>query len=515
MTATAFYPNPMGTISKALGSPKQLTKVGPQSPRPVELLGSLTVTGGADLTAKDAALSELLISAAYEGDRSMNSETMSIPMSFVLRYLGEDTRRDHVRSSLNRLKSTFVSFKVGDEEYQDVALLNSWIRKTDAEDAVLYSLPDPIRAVMSDRARYAYVELAALPTMSSTYSSRIYRRFVAAISESGKRWEPGGDNAVTIEATPEEVASWASFPRLRDGSLHVGKLRERVLNGLAEDFVAVRAFYFSMTTFVGSGRGRPLERIVFRLELAPPSRYKSRLVYSAEDMRFVGGNDREDLRVSSSLWMQAAREFPSAGLRPMRHREWYELWLAAVDEMETGIPLSREWEMRVFRGEGLRTKIDLIGADQAAWGFCAEEADAPDISLRNDIRELGIAGRAARKVRLGIDPEQLDTSHTQMAVSAGQSTGETSSDGMSFDEAKEIHLTVDPALSPQEQDDMVFSPFAEFEFLGREPKKIVIHFQRKGTWDSYVREDRPTEDCLLALMQKIGRHIDGVQEYRK
>lgn len=516
MTASAFFPNPQGSLSKALSRPGQLPKVGPKSPRPVELLGSLTVTGGSDLTAKDAALSELLISSAYEGERSMNSETMSIPMAFILRYLGEETRRDHVRSSLNRLKSTLVSFRVGDEEYQDVALLNGWVRKTQSEDSVFFSLPEPIRAVMSDRAHYAYVELAALPTMSSTYSSRIYRRLVAAVSESGKRWEPGSDNALTIETTPEEVASWASFPRLRDGRLHVGKLRERVLAGLAADFAAVQAFSFSMSTFVGSGRGRPLERIVFRLELSAPSQYKTRLVYSADHMRFVGGGDRKDLRVNSSVWMRAQQQFRISGRRLMSHRDWFELWLAAVEEMETGIPLTRESEMRVFRGEGLRTKIDLLGADQAAWGFCAEEADVPDIALRKDLTKLGAEAREARKSRIGAKglpaAEAVVDDAPELPSKDDNSSGAHDTD---FDEASEVHLTVDAALTPQEQDDMVFSPLAGFEFLGNDPKKIIVHFRRKGISDTYVREAHPTEDCIVALHKLLGGHIEGVQEYRK
>lgn len=517
MTATAFAPSPQGNLRHALGTPGQLAKIAPASPRPVELLGSLTVNGGTSMTADDAALHELLVSSAYESDRGMNRETATIPMSYVLRYLGTDARREHVKASLGRLRQTTVSFRHDGIGYEDVPLLVHWMRTTETTDDIVYQLPEPLRMVMSDRARYAYIELAALPAMSSTYSSRLYRRLVAAIAESGKTWQAGEDNAVVVEATPEDVATWVSFPRGRDGSLHVGKLRERVLAGLQKDFAAVTAFGFSMTTHAGAGRGRPLKRIAFRLELAAPSRFKTRITYTPEDMRFVGGGDRKDLRVKSGIWTSAQQMFPFAGRKPMNHKDWYELWLAAVEEMESGVPLTRDSEIRVFRGEGLRTKIDLLGADQAAWGFCAEESDSPDIALRTDLRELGAAGRVARKVRTG----GLEGSEKAAPVEHADQTAdlvEAASEELTavgFDEASQIHLTIDPALTPQEQDDMVFGPLAEFEFLGRDPKKIVLHFRRKGIWDSYVREDRPTEDCIVALLKLLGRHIEGVQEYRK
>jgi hypothetical protein len=471
------------------------------------------------MTADDAALHELLVSSAYESDRGMNRETASIPMSYVLRYLGADTRREHVKASLGRLRQTTVSFRHDGVGYEDVPLLVHWMRTTETTDEIVYQLPEPLRMVMSDRARYAYIELAALPAMSSTYSSRLYRRLVAAIAASGKTWQAGEDNAVVVEATPEDVATWVSFPRGRDGSLHVGKLRERVLAGLQKDFAAVTAFGFSMTTVAGAGRGRPLERIAFRLELAAPSQFKTRITYTPEDMRFVGGGDRKDLRVNSGVWTRAQQEFPFAGRKPMYHRDWYELWLAAIEEMESGIPLTRESEMRVFRGDGLRTKIDLLGADQAAWGFCAEETDSPDIALRNDLRELGAAGRVARKIRTGeVVSESTETVAAVERANQIAAVAEAASEEptvVSFAEASEIHLTIDPALTAQEQDDMVFEPLAGFEFLGRDPKKIIVHFQRKGVWDSYVRDDRPTEDCIIALLKLLGRHIEGVQEYRK
>lgn len=367
MTRTAFAPNPQGSLAKALGAPGQLAKIAPQSPRPVELLGSLKVNGGTTMTADDAALHELLISSAYENDRGMNGETSTIPMQYVLRYLGTEVRREHVKASLNRLRQTTVSFRYDDVMYEDVPLLVSWLRTTDRSDEIVFQLPEPLRIVMSDRARYAYVELAALPAMSSTYSSRVYRRLVAAIAESGKRWEAGGDNVIEISVTPAEVADWVSFPRSRDGSLHVGKLRERVLSVLPKDFAAVTAFSFSILTHAGKGRGSPLERIVFRLELSAPSRFKTRLAFEKGDLRYVGGKDMEELHVESLLWVKASKEFYVPGCKPLAYRDWWELWLAVLHEMKSGIPLSRGRDERVYRGESLRQKIAEVGADQAAW----------------------------------------------------------------------------------------------------------------------------------------------------
>ncbi|MGN8152502.1 RepB family plasmid replication initiator protein [Agrobacterium sp. 22094] len=504
MTAAVFSPAPQGSIQTALAAPGQLRKIAPASPRPVELLGSLTVVGGSDLTAKDAALSELLIAMAYESDRGMNTETMSIPMKSVIRYLGADTRREHVKASLNRLKSTFVSFTVGGTSYEDVALLQSWIRRSDTEDAVFYSLPEPIRAVMSDRARYAYVELAALPMMSSTYSSRVYRRLVAAIAESGRKWTADGDNVLTIDVTPQQVADWVGYPRSRDGGLHVGKLRERVLAGLQKDFAAVTAFGFSMTTHAGSGRGRPLERVSFRLELAAPSRFRTRITYTPEDMRYIGGQDVADLSVESSLWIKAARQFQSAETS-LSHRAWYDLWLAAVQEMQTGVPLSRECDERVFRGEGLRSKIDSIGANEAAWGFVAEEFAEPDLSLRSDIRELGAAGRAARHDRIAPVAEP----DTEKSVAM---------DGrISFDAASEIIVDVDPSLTIREQTELVFRPIKNHEWSGvgngGASKILRVRYLDDGQLEEWELTKTMSEDDVVSLMSSIGPHLVGNLEY--
>ncbi|WSH00280.1 RepB family plasmid replication initiator protein [Rhizobium ruizarguesonis] len=494
MTITAFAPAPQGSLEKALGKPGQLGKIAPASPRPVEMLGSLTVDGGAHMTADDAALHELLVAAAYESNRGMNGETAVIPMSYVLRYLGADTRREHVRASLNRLRQTTVSFRHDGVGYEDVPLVVTWMRTTDTSDEIVYQLPEPLRIAMSDRARYAYVELAALPAMSSTYSSRLYRRLVAAIAESGKRWVVDGDNVVMVEATPRELADWVSFPRSRDGSLHVGKLRERVLSGLAADFAAVSAFNFSMLTHAGAGRGRPLERITFRLELAAPSRFMTRRPFDAGALQYVGGTDVAGLAVESLVWAKASKQFYHPDREPLTYKDWWELWLAAISEMETGVPLSRGIDERVYRGESLREKIASIGPEEAAWRFCEEEAAEPDLSLHN-IRGLGEVGRAAREVRLNPVSEKSVT----------------------FEAAREVVLTVSPDLDATSQMQFVFKPITDHDWSRRDSsaltKTLRVRFLDDGQADEWDQPWLMTEDDLVSLMSKIGPHLVGTQEY--
>ncbi|OLP53316.1 hypothetical protein BJF92_00680 [Rhizobium rhizosphaerae] len=506
MTKTAFAPGPVGSLLKALGMPGQIMRVAPESPRPVELLSSLTVTGGTTMTADDAALHELLISFAYEIDRGMNGETSAIPMSHVLRYLGQDARRDHVKASLNRLKMTTVTFRHDGAVFEDVPLLVSWLRTTDTADDIVFQLPEPLRIVMSDRARYAYVELAALPAMSSTYSSRVYRRLVAAIAESGKRWEAGGDNVFQVTVTPAELAEWVSFPRSRDGSLHVGKLRERVLSVLPRDFAAVNAFKLSLLTHAGKGRGNPLERIEFRLELAAPSRFKTRLTVEKEDLRYVGGRDVEDLHVESLLWIKAAAQFDVPGRKLLTPRDWWELWLAALNEMNSGVPLSRQCDQRVYRGESLRERIAAVGADTAAWGFVAEEAAEPDLSLRSrdQIRDLGAVGREARASRL-------------TATTTAPEESVTSPVAVGFDEAREIIINVDPRLDAASQTALVFKPITDHVWLGRsagaDKKTLRVRFLDAGQQDEWEVEQPMIEDDVTAILGKIGPYLVGQQEY--
>ncbi|MBY5318219.1 RepB family plasmid replication initiator protein [Rhizobium leguminosarum] len=494
MTIAAFAPAPQGSLEKALGKPGQLTKIAPASPRPIELLGSLTVNGGTAMTADDAALHELLISSAYESDRGMNSETATIPMSYVLRYLGADARRAHVKASLSRLRQTTVSFRHDGVGYEDVPLLVHWMRTTETTDDIVFQLPEPLRLVMSDRARYAYIELAALPAMSSTYSSRLYRRLVAAIAESGKQWIIDGDNVVTVGATPDEVADWVSFPRSRDGSLHVGKLRERVLSGLTKDFAAVRSFSFSMTTHAAASRGRPLERITFRMELAAPSRFMTRQPFEKGALLYVGGTDVAGLAVESLVWAKASKQFYHPDREPLTYKDWWELWLAAISEMETGVPLSRGIDERVYRGESLREKIASIGPEEAAWRFCEEEAAEPDLSLHN-IRGLGEVGRAAREVRLNPVSEKSVT----------------------FEAAREVVLTVSPDLDATSQMQLVFKPITDHDWSRRGSsavtKTLRVRFLDDGQADEWDQPWLMTEDDVVSLMSKIGPHLVGKQEY--
>ena len=247
-----FRPAPRGDVSRALAPPKarrresdlktgRLEVIAPESPRPSEMLEGVAVTSRDELTAGDAALHELLVSKAYADDRPLTGEAHWISMPEAIRYLGERVERSDVRQSLNRLKRTTVSYGLaGGRRFEDVQLLQGWIEVDGDRDTIYFSLPEPLRELMRRQPTYAYVELAALPAMKSKFSARLYRRLALAASK--EKWVPGRENAVELYATVDELADWIGWPRAKDGSVHSGKLRDRFLKRIGDDFAAVRAF---------------------------------------------------------------------------------------------------------------------------------------------------------------------------------------------------------------------------------------------------------------------------------
>ncbi|MCX2696226.1 RepB family plasmid replication initiator protein [Ochrobactrum chromiisoli] len=346
------------------------------------MLDAVEITSADILTADDAALHELLISAAYEADKDMASDFTSLPVATALKFLGDHARRDALKVSMRRLMSTTVSYGTKKtRRFENVPLLFSWLESTEKEDIIRYSLPEPIRILMREMPAYAYLELAPISQMKSKYSVRLYRVLAAAAAR--EKWTPHGQNKVIVSASLEDLFQWTGFPADKDGSMSFGKFRQRVLSDLDKELATVRRFGLRVEEIRREGRGRPLERVDFHLNLRAPSHHMTRATFEPGEhkQRHIGGVDASDYRVNSNIWIKAQNEFWRIQKRP--HDVYFSAWQVALQEALDKAPVSPCYTTREYRGQRLLNAIATLGADEAAFKFCAEEVANPDIIEHN------------------------------------------------------------------------------------------------------------------------------------
>ncbi len=521
--AGLFRPAARGDLSDALATKGSLQRVTPESPRPAEMLAGVEVheLEGQRLTADDAALHELLLSHAYAGDRSMPDVMHTFPVSDAVRYLGSRVEREDVLASLRRLKSTTVSYgAAGGRRYGNVSLLEWWSETTAEEDVIRYRLPAPVRDLLGSQPRYAYLELAALPSMCSKYSLRLYKRM--ALEASSRKWVPGEDNTLRFSPTPAEFANWIGFPVTADGGVTAGKLRERVLDHLARDFAGVRAFRLSVSPRRGTGRGAPLVAIDVEITLAAPDRHAVPMFFHPSlDRLRPGYKDVEEYRIDSRTVRRANATFGKA-MGFIHGREFADLWQLALHEALSGDAITDGYATRPTRGERLLATVSSRGADFAAWELFAQECQDPDIRLacKADLdayfaREK--RAEAARYERLGDDAPRgtrkrapaFIVDETQAAPVAEPKAVPTD---LTLEDCSVVIFNVDPACGSLEVDD-IGTFIAKHAWTGSRPVDVILRYGAHGheTWT--VGRYPTSEDDVDAILRRFKTAIDGIEEY--
>ncbi len=441
--STLIQPAARGSITKAI-STRSLSKVAPESPRPLEMLDAVEITSADVLTADDAALHELLISAAYEDDKGMSNDFTSLPVATALKFLGQHARRDALKISMRRLMATTVSYGTAKtRRFEDVPLVFSYLETTEEADIIRYSLPEPIRILMREMPAYAYLELAPISQMKSKYSVRLYRVFAAAAAR--EKWVPGGQNEVVVSATLEDLYKWTGFP-LDNGTMNFGKFRQRVLNDLDKELATVRRFGLRIEEIRKEARGRPLERVDFHLNLRAPSHHMTRITFEEDELikRRIGGADASEYRVNSNVWLKAQKEFWH--LQKRMHRIYFQAWQIALQEALDEAPVSPGYTRREYRGQRLLNAIKAMGADEAAFKFCAEEVTNPDI-LEDAIPLLTVDADeaiSARIQRVKASKKASNYARAKTHASSDKPAAEAvkNVDGISRDHTKGVTSTI-------------------------------------------------------------------------
>lgn len=537
-----FRPAPRGTVEKALSTPGGLAQVSPESPRPAEMLENVELhqLEGFALTVDDEILHDLLASKAYEADQAMPDQVHTLRIGDATRYLNTRgiehnakattkeeriprgrVERSDIIASLRRLKMSTVTYgAAGGRKFSDVSLIEWWSETTEDEDIVRYRLPAPIRELLGTQPRYAYLELAALPSMSSKYSLRLYKRL--ALEASARKWVPGEDNTVRLSPTPAELAAWVGFPLDANGNVKAGKLRERVLDHLEKDFADVRAFRLSVTPRKGSGRGAPIEAIDIDITLRAPDRRAVRLFFrpSLDPVR-VGRKDLEKYMLDSRTVRRANAAFGRAmGL--IHGSEFSALWQIALEEALSGDPISDGYATRPTRGKQLLATIASRRADFAAWEFFAQECEDPDILLirRNDFGayiEREKAADEARYERLGDDAPR-GTRKRAPAFIADETAAAPLAEpkavptDLTLADCSAVIFNVDPACGSYEVDE-VGEFVAKMKWTGSRLVDVTLRYGAHGHETWIVGRYPASEDDIDAILRRFKTAIDGIEEY--
>lgn len=525
-----FQPSARGSLAKALDKPGMLTKVAPESPRPVEMLTGVSVSGPS-LSSFDHALHDLLVSNAYENDKSMEERSYSIPMRHALRYLGTDARREAVQASLDKMRDVRLSFSSKDaaRRYAGVPMTVAWreIAEDDGNEAIGYQFPEPIHALMRRMPRYAYIELAAVGDgrMSSKYSQALYRYLAAAASE--VKWSPDEDatNSVTVSLSPDELADVVGFPR--KGPAPFGKLQERVLRHVETDFAGVRRFRTQVEIVRKPGRGRPVTSVDFHLQVAAPSHYVARgnEFHVRQVGGRVGGTDDARFRVRSNLWIRAVNTFTSIAPTTLSNRDFFDAWSLALKEALDAAPLTDGYHTRRFRGPSLLAAVDADGADAAAWGFLEEEAHGRDLikdfTNRAQHKRIQVAHKdrlersGHRKSIKDVPPvapvEPLEV--VEVPIRAPQSAPKTLADCATI----EIDLDADAFSlfgAEAEIERVVLEPLVSRSWSGDRNIELKVKWHRPDrSIDTFALKITPTAGEWRSVMRSIDSYIDGAERY--
>lgn len=407
-----FKPVNRGSLIKLAEKPSAIAKVAPESPRPAEMLSGVS-TSGPELSVIDSVVHELLISNAYEIDPQMKSESYKIDLSALVRWCGQNARKDDILKSLNKLRSTTICYTDSEDatrRFQNVQAIISWEEIECDDVSIGYQFAAPIKQLMRRMPAYAYIELAAIGngSMSLKHSPALYKYL--ALQASKKRWLPGEDNEVFVQLSPAKLSEIIGFTG------NVGQLTRFLQKSIEEDFTKVRRFSTSVEAIYESGRGNRLHSYAITLTLRAPDFRHVRLYrdYSNKYANKYGGVDDERFRVRSDLWTRSNRAFNRDGLGSFHEKNSFDLWKIALSEALSGKAITDGYDTRSYRGDALLAAIDAEGADFAAWGFLAEEADDPD--LLEHLADEGIQGRTeikieaemARRQRLGWKTSKLE-----------------------------------------------------------------------------------------------------------
>ncbi|MBP2235235.1 hypothetical protein J2Z31_001727 [Sinorhizobium kostiense] len=482
--------------------------IAPQSPRPAEMLAGVVIDNGAvDLTGFDLALHELLISRAYENDRSMTATSYEIPLVECLRFLGSDARRDAVERSLGKMEQIKLSFAGEDgRSFRGVKMLTFWEATKGTETSLGYQFPDPIRWLMRSMPAYGYIELNALGrgSMRSKYSHMLYKRIALDVAK--HPWRAGEDNRFELTFTPEQLAEVVGFPPVK-GVIPFGKLQERVISKVIDDFAGVRKFdvRISYDGMPAPKKGTSVGKIELHVRVNPDSHhtvFANTAPFEKAGYR-IGAPDEPRYRINSVFWLRVPRTFKTLGIDQSLAKD---TWLVALKEALDNDPLTPAYATRRYRGANLLSAIDADGVEAAAWNFFAEETElGRDLVGFQHVIKNRVPADTARKERVE-RVKKPKASAPSPAPVAQEELYPT------FENCTHIDLEIDTAASKTDLDDIIYEHINSIVWNGTRRIVLRAFYEVPGQRD--VRQhfrfiiSPEDENELLSELRRIGTWID-------
>ncbi|WP_024587579.1 replication initiation protein [Aliihoeflea sp. 2WW] len=260
----------------------------PTSDKPRVLIETLRIVGEDILTAQDAALYELMLANARNKGIDLDKHTLQMPD--VLSFL-RVRHTDRVLDSLERLTRTVVRYDIATSETRRRAPISmisaEFVDDLKTGTSILsYEIPRSVREIFFAARQYTMLEIAAFARFSSRYAGRLYQRLALRAGmdgEHGKVWE--------IE--PKELAEQLGYPTSDDGGLHLGSFMRRCVEPAVADVQQhVERFSFEMDVIRGASRGRPIDKLVFRISgVQKPISQMQAAHLSSVEMRVVRSDE--------------------------------------------------------------------------------------------------------------------------------------------------------------------------------------------------------------------------------
>lgn len=396
-----FKPAARGSVAKVVAEPQTLAKVAPESPRPPAMLSGMSISRGVDLTEKDLALHEIMLSHAYQIDPDFKEEEYRLDLDGVQALFGQNTKKEEIKSAAARLSDIRVDFEHADQVFKRSPLLHSYELELKAGGSfICFSFPKSIKAMMNDMPRYAHIELAPIvQSFSSRYSHLLYKALADRVSEEKWVYDHRLINRYEARYTPCELVDILSFPKGADGTFNSGKLVAAVERGVSE-MKDVKRFSVEMDIRRGTGRGRPIECFIFTIEMLPKALHmlpavseKARMRAANEEkaIEFYQAKGGDPYAPLDSIFGKASLQFCTNDFlntvedKEERHflrsfpGKMRECWSLAITEALDQHAITVGYYSRQYRGQRLLDTIEKLGIDQTCFNYLEDEVRFPDL----------------------------------------------------------------------------------------------------------------------------------------
>ena len=467
----------------AMSVPAELGRQSPRAPKPRFMIETMEVVGDNVLTAQDHALYEVLL--AWARTKGLDKDIHEVPAEAVRTYLGVD-KWDEVRRSADRLSSVQVRYDFRDEEWRrhgKIALVSVGLKESLKDPAarfVEFEIPARIRRVMAEARDYAQLELAAFPRFNCKYTAILYQRLALRAGYDKPLIRPW-------EIEPTKLATDLGYP-IRGGKLAFAEFRKRCLDPVLADMAyAVTRFEVRLEEVRGTGRGHPVEKLVWHVTAARKFVLEHSLAPIAEaELEMIRAKDHTH-SASSMPTSNTVRRVVQYLNRALTVRELVEGWRAALDEVADGEP-----------AEGVPVPVPYV--------------DVAGERLADQLRRLGpetafanwAVGNAKTRRLMVRQPPKAEREKAAAVAEAAAQAMARATDG-DFEASTDIVVRLDP--------DADVSPTVSFlTKLGwqRGGKLVTVEVERPaGLISNSFGYARPTDQDLAAL-----HALPGIQSVR-